>query len=170
MTMTNGRAGNPVAIELWRLALPLVWFGMVAAISFIEAPLKFQAPGITIPLGLGIGRLVFFALNIAEAALLVALTVLSFWPRAARIAGARIGWWIALVLVFVFKIAVVRPPLNARTYLVLRGADPGQSPWHYVYIACDLATMALLIVLAVLAARAVLRAVPGSAPSERPAP
>ncbi|MBK0418400.1 hypothetical protein JD276_05050 [Leucobacter sp. CSA1] len=154
---TAGPLRRSVRTELWRLVLVVLWLGMVAAISFIEAPLKFQAPGITIPLGLGIGRLVFAALNIAEAALLVAFTVLSLWPSAVRIAGARLFAWSALAVVFVVKIAVVRPPLNARTDLVLAGADPGQSPWHYVYIACDLVTMALLVILAVLTARAVLR-------------
>ena len=33
-----------------------VWLGMVLAISFLEAPLKFRAPGVTLPPGLGIGR------------------------------------------------------------------------------------------------------------------
>lgn len=143
--------------EMWRLVIPVLWIGMVGAIAFIEAPLKFQAPGITIPLGLGIGRLVFAALNIAEGVLLIALTILTFWPKAARIARARLGWWIALAAVFIFKVAVVRPPLNARTDLVLAGADPGQSPWHYVYIACDLVTLVLLLVLAVQSARALRR-------------
>jgi hypothetical protein len=48
------------------LAVPFLWLGMVLAISFLEAPLKFRAPGITLALGLGIGRLVFRA---------------SAWPR-----------------------------------------------------------------------------------------
>ena len=43
-----------------------LWIGFVSAISFMEAWLKFRAPGITIPLGLGIGRLVFNALNKIE--------------------------------------------------------------------------------------------------------
>ena len=154
---TQQQARRVVGVELWRLALLVLWFGMIAAISFIEAPLKFQAPGITIPLGLGIGRLVFFALNSAEALLLIALTVLNFWPRAARLSKQRLAWWGALAAVFIAKVAIVRPPLNARTDLVLAGANPGESMWHYVYIACDLATMALLVVLAVQTARSVLR-------------
>lgn len=157
---------SKLKIELWRLVLPVLWIGMVGAISFIEAPLKFQAPGITIPLGLGIGRLVFMALNIAEALVLVSLALLSFWPAAARIARARMWWLLALAAVFVFKLAVVRPPLNARTDQVLAGAEAGQSPWHYIYIACDLITLALLVVLAVQAARQVLAsAAPGAARS-----
>ncbi len=148
--------------ELWRLVVPVLWFGMVAAISFLEAPLKFQAPGITIPLGLGIGRLVFFALNMAEGLLLIVTLLLAFWPGAMRLSGARLRWVLALAVVFVAKIALIRPPLNARTDLVLAGADPGQSPWHYVYIAADLLTLALLIVVAVQAARAILGRVEGA--------
>ncbi|MFK8007426.1 MAG: hypothetical protein AB8H03_13690 [Saprospiraceae bacterium] len=43
-----------------------IWTGMVLGISFLEAPLKFQAPNITTILGLGIGKLVFGALNKVE--------------------------------------------------------------------------------------------------------
>ena len=57
------------------LDLAFLWLGMVLAISFLEAPLKFRAPGVTIPLGLGIGRLVFRALNAVEAVLALALAV-----------------------------------------------------------------------------------------------
>lgn len=144
-------------IELWRHALPVVWIGLVVAISFIEAPLKFQAPGITIPLGLGIGRLVFTALNIVEAVLLIALVVVTFWPKAARVTRARAWWLVGLAVVFIVQIAVIRPPLNARTDLVLSGADPGQSPWHYFYIATDVIVLALLFVLALQAGAGVRR-------------
>jgi hypothetical protein len=41
------------------LAVACVWLGMVLAISFLEAPLKFRAPGVTLAVGLGIDRLVF---------------------------------------------------------------------------------------------------------------
>ena len=56
-------------------AVTFVWLGMVTAISFVEAPLKFRAPGVTLQIGLGIGRLVFRALNIAELTLAVRLGV-----------------------------------------------------------------------------------------------
>ncbi|MFW6600376.1 hypothetical protein ACQBAU_12945 [Propionibacteriaceae bacterium Y2011] len=48
------------------IAATFLWLGMVLAISFIEAPLRFRAPGVTVPIGLGIGRIVFRALNVAE--------------------------------------------------------------------------------------------------------
>lgn len=45
------------------LACLLTWIGFVCAISFLEAWLQFQTPGVTLPIGLGIGKLVFGALN-----------------------------------------------------------------------------------------------------------
>ena len=58
------------------------WLGMVLAISFLETPLKFRAPGISLPLGLGIGRLVFRALNTTEITLAAVLlaALLSYRP------------------------------------------------------------------------------------------
>lgn len=68
-------------------AVSFVWLGMVLAISFLEAPLKFRAPNVTLQIGLGIGRLVFRALNTVEgcfALLMVAIMVAV--PTPARIA------------------------------------------------------------------------------------
>ncbi len=136
-----------------RLILPALWIGILVAISFIEAPLKFQAPGITIPLGLGIGRLVFTAVNIVGAVILLVLTLLSLRPRPGRASAVLLAaiWVVLLVEVF-----VIRPPLNARTDLVLAGAEPGQSPWHYIYIAADLVLLALLVALLIVTVRALL--------------
>ena len=57
------------------VAATFVWLGMVLAISFLEAPLKFRAPGVTLQIGLGIGRLVFRALNACELVLAVTVAV-----------------------------------------------------------------------------------------------
>ena len=43
-----------------------LWAGFICAISFMESWLKFRAPGITMPVGLSIGKLVFSALNKIE--------------------------------------------------------------------------------------------------------
>ncbi len=37
------------------VATTLVWFGLTLGLSFIETPLKFQAPGVTLTIGLAIG-------------------------------------------------------------------------------------------------------------------
>lgn len=149
-----------------RITLPALWLGAVIAISFIEAPLKFTAPGITIPLGLGIGRLVFTALNILGVAIAVVLTIASaVRPRPGRLSAWLLGGvWVVLLV----EILVIRPPLNVRTDLVIAGAEPGQSPFHYLYIAADVMLALLLAALAIVNARRVIP--PVTAPGEAPAP
>ena len=68
-------ADGPAWARAALFAVPAVWLGLLIGISLIEAPLKFTAPGITIPLGLGIGRRVFFAMNLVEVVLAVVLLV-----------------------------------------------------------------------------------------------
>src|SRR5215831_19369774 len=99
-------------------ALTFLWLGMVLAISFLEAPLKFRAPGVTIPIGLGIGRLVFRALNTAEAVLAVAGVIGAVAGSAAT--GALAAGAIA-VATLVIQLAAVRPPLNRRSDSILSG-------------------------------------------------
>ena len=53
------------------VATALIWFGLTLGLSFIETPLKFQAPGVTLTIGLEIGRLVFGVLNKIEIGLAV---------------------------------------------------------------------------------------------------
>jgi hypothetical protein len=145
-----------------RLVLPAAWLGLIVGISLIEAPLKFQAPGITVPLGLGIGRLVFGAMNIVEAvlaALLVLALVRSRAPRAERILT------LALVVVLALKALVVRPLMQATTDAVVAGEGEGGSGLHLVYIAADGLLIVGLAALLALAARSLLRLPAGQAAS-----
>jgi len=141
-----------------RLVVPALWVGMLLALSFIEAPLKFLAPGITTPLGLGIGRLVFTALAIIGWGMLVVLTALAVLrPRVMRADWAVLG---ALWVVLAVQSLVIRPPLNARSDIIIAGGDPGESWLHYAYIASDVILLALLVVWIVRTARALPQHVP----------
>ena len=95
-----------------KIAVPFVWFGMVLAISFIEAPLKFQAPGITIPLGLGIGQLVFFALNKMEIVCAL-LLLIAFWRTRSNQRSEMIPFGIAM-LILILETVWLLPVLDAR--------------------------------------------------------
>lgn len=126
------------------IAAPFVWLGMVLAISFLETPLKFRAPGITLPLGLGIGRLVFRALNLAEVglAILAAAACLSVQPD--RVAWVLLG---AAWLLLVVQVVVVRRSLDRRVSLIVAGQTPPPSREHLVYIALELVKVVLLAAL-----------------------
>jgi hypothetical protein len=128
-------------------AVVFVWLGMVLAISFLEAPLKFRAPGVTIPLGLGIGRLVFRALNAVELALAVVLVVCLAVGRPA--AGADVAAAVA-VAVLIGQLLAVRPALTRRSDRLLAGEDAPRSHGHHVYVGLELVKVVALVVTGVL--------------------
>ncbi|MFJ6948548.1 hypothetical protein ACISU4_28575 [Streptomyces wuyuanensis] len=115
-------------------AAAFVWLGMVLAISFLEAPLKFRAPGVTVRIGLGIGRLVFRALNRAETVLAAVVVVA---VAAGGLPAPVVAPTALAVAVLVVQLAGVRPVLNRRSDRVLAGEDVPRSRAHLVYIACE---------------------------------
>ena len=128
-------------------AATFVWLGMVLAISFLEAPLKFRAPGVTVVIGLGIGRLVFRALNGAEAVLATAALA------AVASAGAPTGVLAAAavaVAVLAAQLAVVRPLLTRRSARILAGEDAPRSHAHVAYLLAETVKVLALVTTGVL--------------------
>ncbi|WP_337001073.1 MULTISPECIES: hypothetical protein [unclassified Microbacterium] len=144
-----------------QLLLPAFLLGAIVAISFLEAPLKFLAPGVTIPIGLGIGRLVFTALNVLAGVVLIVLTIVTIRARAGRVSFGLLG---AIWVVYLVEVAVIRPVLNQRSDLVIAGLEaPGTNWAHFAYIAADLALVGLLVALMMVTARSVFPVPGGSA-------
>ena len=125
-------------------AAVFVWLGMVLAISFLEAPLKFRAPGVTIPIGLGIGRIVFRALNRVEIALAVVTLAAVVTARPSVTAGALTA---VVIIILAGQLAVVRPQLNRRSDRVLTGENLPRSTVHLYYVALEAAKVLCLVAL-----------------------
>ena len=117
------------------VALTFVWLGMVLAISFLEAPLKFRAPGVTLQIGLGIGRLVFRALNSSEVLLAVGILVALALDRAP--ASVIVVSAVAFATL-VAQLFGVRPRLARRSDAVLAGQNAPRSRAHYAYVALEI--------------------------------
>jgi hypothetical protein len=116
------------------VAVTFVWLGMVLAISFLEAPLKFRAPGVSLRIGLSIGRLVFRALNVSEAVLAaVIIAAAAADPPPAR---AIVPLAVAIA-VLAAQLLLVRPLLNRRSDTVLAGQDAPRSHAHHAYIVLE---------------------------------
>jgi hypothetical protein len=124
------------------IAVVFVWFGMVLAISFLEAPLKFRAPNVTLQIGLGIGRLVFRALNAVEVVL--AVVVLAASVASPPPAGARTALAVVFAVLAV-QIGVVRPRLTRRSDQVLAGVDAPRSRGHLVYVGLEVVKSLALV-------------------------
>jgi hypothetical protein len=115
-------------------AVACVWLGMVLAISFLEAPLKFRAPGVTLALGLGIGRVVFAALNRVEVVLAAAvLLAAALGPHPPGVVATAAAAVIALVA----QLVLVRPFLVRRSNQVLRGEQGPRSHAHHAYVGLE---------------------------------
>jgi cell division protein FtsW (lipid II flippase) len=116
------------------VAAVFVWLGMVLAISFLEAPLKFRAPNVTLPIGLGIGRLVFRALNTVEVVLAIVISGAAFAsPPPARVITALAVAVGALAV----QIVGVRPSLARRADQVLAGREAPRTRGHHVYVGLE---------------------------------
>ncbi|ORB86607.1 hypothetical protein B1987_25730 [Mycobacterium kansasii] len=132
------------AIEV---AITFVWLGMVLAISFVEAPLKFRAPNVTLQIGLGIGRLVFRALNTIEVGFaLVLLALVVAGPTPVRVSAALGVALAALAL----QVIAVRPRLARRSDQVLAGQEGPRSRAHYVYVGFEVVKVVALVVAGIL--------------------
>lgn len=132
----------PVAV-----AAIFVWLGMVIAISFIEAPLKFRAPGVTLQIGLGIGRLVFRALNSVELVLAAAVAgvFVADPPRVWAVVAAAIA-----IVALLAQMLLVRPQLTKRSDAVLAGDGGPRSRAHHVYIGFELVKVVALLIAGIL--------------------
>ena len=116
---------------------------MIAAISFLEAPLKFRAPGITQALGLGIGKRVFTALNRVE--IVFAVSILA----TVAITRPPLEWPI-LVLFAVIAMLFVQtvwllPNLVRQAKAVIAGENPPRGRLHLAFIAFEALKIILLI-------------------------
>lgn len=136
------RLGPAIAV-----ALTFVWLGMVLAISFLEAPLKFRAPGVTLQIGLGIGRLVFRALNTVEALLAIGILIalaLGHPPVSFVVAFA------VVVIALLVQLLGVRPTLMRRSDAVLAGQNAPRSRAHYAYVVLEVTKLVALAVGGIL--------------------
>jgi len=132
------------------VAAVFVWLGMVLAISFLEAPLKFRAPGVTLQLGLGIGRLVFRALNGCEVVLAVITVIAVVLGRPSSGVVAAVAVAVGALAV---QLAAVRPALTRRSDAVLADAaqaTAGRSRAHYFYVGFEVVKVVALLVCGTL--------------------
>lgn len=132
-------------IQKRRFVFTLLWVGFVLAISFMEAPLKFQAESVTIPIGLEIGYLVFHALNGVEIVFAAILFIISFTtttpPRTYRLLLLILGW-------LLLQTILLYGPLDTRTLAIIDGQTVPEAPWHLIYIGMEAVKLGLLLWLA----------------------
>ena len=129
-------------------ALIMLWAGVVIGVSFLAAPAKFGAPGLSLPVAMEVGRREFGALNLAETALAVVTLALAVYARPER--TIWLGLAVAAVVVALQALWLL-PVLDARAELIIRGETPQPAPWHALYIGAEVVKLLVLLVIGWLA-------------------
>ena len=119
------------------LICTFLWIGFVCAISFMEAWLKFRAPGITVPLGLGIGRLVFNTLNKVELVFAIVILINIFWQTSDILKWQNLAFAVPFALLLIQTFWLL-PALDARAELHIQGQYVPPSNLHFYYVGMEL--------------------------------
>jgi len=132
--------------KLLVLLLIGLWTGLVLGLSFIEAPLKFQAPGITTELGLGIGRLVFGTLNKIEICLTIILVIL-YCNVIDKLDAIHMGLGFMVILIVLTQSFYLLPTLDARAISRMAGEVVRPSSHHLAFVIMELVKLFSLVFL-----------------------
>jgi len=113
-----------------------LWLGFVCAISFMEAWLKFRAPGVTLPIGLSIGRLVFGALNKIEWICVLVIFSDLLISKEFFFLNNNIAYYIPVILLFIQTMWLL-PALDARAEIHIQGGIVEPSNLHFYYVGIE---------------------------------
>ncbi len=125
-----------------------LWIGFVMAISFMEAWLKFRAPGVTLPIGLGIGRLVFNALNKMEWIFAIAIVAGLLISKQAWPLIDNMLFYIP-VLLLVLQTVWLLPALDMRAEMRIKGLETPPSSLHLYYVLIEIIKVACLFIFGI---------------------
>ena len=125
----------------------LFWAGFVSSISFMEAWLKFRVEGVTLNIGLRIGKRIFRALNRMEWVFLISYTILQFYGF------NTLNRLIATLSILLFVILALQtfyllPRLEKRIDRILAGENVVKSNHHLYFIAAEVLKVSILSGLA----------------------
>ncbi len=153
-------------LALYSFVVSLVWLSFVVAISFVEAPAKFQALNIedtskvtpALQHALAIGHVVFHRLNRIEWLCCAFSWFLVLRIRVVRTKGSLILLGAATVILAVQTWGLY-PALDLRVAEVLAGRTPAEASHHLVFIVLEVVKVLCLGVLAAAQVQAFARAV-----------
>ena len=140
-------------------AVACCWIGLVLGVSFLATVAKFNAPSLTLPVALDVGRHTFAPLARAEWALVLVLaaSIVLGAPTPLRLAAVT-----AIAAILLAQALWLLPALDARVDTIIGGGTPPPSSLHLVFVAGEAVKLLLLLALAVAAFRDLLQQTAGS--------
>ncbi|MCZ8284405.1 MAG: hypothetical protein O9353_03030, partial [Bacteroidia bacterium] len=129
-------------------AVIYLWIGFVCAISFMEAWLKFRAPGVNLQIGLGIGRIVFNTLNKVEWVFAIALVISLFNSKDTIYAPSNLFFYLPLVLLII-QTTWLLPALDTRAQMHIDGKVVPASNLHLYYVGIEIIKTIFLFIYSI---------------------
>ncbi|MTI31875.1 hypothetical protein [Xanthovirga aplysinae] len=130
----------------YQFVIIFIWMGFIMGLSFLEAPLKFQAPSVTLAIGLEIGRLVFKVLNRVELAFSLSL-LLYLLLFSANVRIKVLGYLI--IFIVLTQSSFLLPALDERALIYISGKEiEGASP-HIYYVVLEILKVLALLFLGI---------------------
>ncbi|HET8574025.1 MAG TPA: hypothetical protein VFL76_09145 [Edaphocola sp.] len=122
-----------------------VWAGFMSAISFMESWLKFKTPGLEVPLGLSIGRLIFKGLNRVEWAFCLIIWLSSFLLGFGRMPMSLTGIYLLLTAFLFLQAFWLLPAMSKRVEARMKGETLPPSSLHFWYVGMEMIKAITLI-------------------------
>ncbi len=128
----------------WIIPIIFIWAGFILSISFFESWVKFRAAGVTMPVALSIGKLIFTVLNRIEWVFVLLLCGCFYFfnisaPRSVLYLLAIIG---VILLVQTFWLL---PVLNARAVSQINGKEVAASNLHMWFVILEFFKLIFLL-------------------------
>ena len=131
----------------YSFVIAFIWFGFVTAISFMEAPVKFTAPSLTLAVGLDVGRHVFSALNKIEWVFLLITAAAIILNRSNRNVYIVASLILIILLLQTFWLL---PALEKRILIYIEGSVPPESFLHFYYVGFEIIKVILIFIIGML--------------------
>lgn len=133
---------NAISISI---AIIFTWCGFIGAISIMESWLKFRLPGLTLPAGLSMGKLVFSTFNVMEIAFAY-IVLISLLIIPGIIYFTPMGSFLAAILILLIQTLWILPALNKRAQKIIIGHTLQKSKLHYWHAGCKLVILTAFII------------------------
>jgi len=134
---------NKLSLKI-RSITAIFWLGFFMAISFMEAPLKFTASGLSMAEGLRVGKIVFGALNICEWFFLLVILITCIMKK-----PTRRGFYLlaAVSLIMIIETAWLLPVLDHNANLIIQGAPVTSHSAHWLYVLFEIIKVPVLLMI-----------------------
>lgn len=140
---------NVSIAQFYAIIGTFIWIGFVGAISFMESWVKFKAPNVNLSIGLGIGRLVFKALNYVEWFFALTIILGFLWSGISVFSSENLPLLVALFIIMLQSFWML-PVLDRRASKVIAGENLQKSYLHFYYVGGEMIKLACLIYFGIM--------------------